>query len=902
MALEHVAQGQTRFFTPGVAPDPRGILLGRSCLMTFPTLEGAVSWLRLYSSEASLDELMAEPRRSPRRAPRSAAARSSCRSRRCRRTRPIARRGWRGSSAARSTPAPRSTSSSTATIARRTATTRSTSARCRRRPTSWSTATSSRRATCARATCRSRACCSGCRSASCPAASGSRPRIAPSCSSRSRTASPTASSATCGATASRRRPACSTPQLDERVRRSRRAIAATCGSARATCPSGSSQLFLGTPGHRRVPARRRERRGRGRLRASDRSRVVPVGVPGRHVPRVLARRSRRRAARARSRSATSRDLTRVDLELERPRDPRRARRRRRRVDRRRAPARGRDGPAAPRGRDADPARARRRGSSASCSRCRRCRCAAIASRSPIAASSWSARENLDVIPLGQLLCELTPGPARAARHGRRAARVARGARARARPRGRRASPCSRADGRPFQVTEGAFTTLERRSLAKIEVERATVERSRAPSSTPSAQVVNDAVGRFALWGFPDAPDRKLLPPRRQVDGMAEAHVRDVPRAVRAAARRRRRAPRRRADPARRCRALGDRARRSATVELVAVDDARTDVLSTLVVRPPAFVLERRRARARGGPPQRAVPRASARRGVVGHAIASAAASSTPRSSLVSQPLTRDRTRVMARHALLHNLFHLTRTDITVSWWTGRARFHGQTPPQRLTAWRERAPRARGDHGRRLRRAARGRPTPRRSSRRCCAARRSRSCSTPTPARRRCTGKTRCSCCAIPSSRARSRTSSCPDAGAARSGRGAGAARRGVRADARARARRGRRPRGRRVPRAPRRRCSASASSRLREPGAKSPLLSTVLAVETRRPAPARPRDACSRCPARSRTSIRASRSPPGIESRARARDAAGQRPPRADRRAAVGEAVIDALAGRLRGI
>src|SRR3954470_25028892 len=58
MALEHVAQGQTRFFTPGVAPDPRGILLGRFCLMTFPTLEGAVSWLRLYSSEASLDEPM----------------------------------------------------------------------------------------------------------------------------------------------------------------------------------------------------------------------------------------------------------------------------------------------------------------------------------------------------------------------------------------------------------------------------------------------------------------------------------------------------------------------------------------------------------------------------------------------------------------------------------------------------------------------------------------------------------------------------------------------------------------------------------------------------------------------------------------------------------------------------
>ena len=62
-------------------------------------------------------------------------------------------------------------------------------------------------------------------------------------------------------------------------------------------------------------------------------------------------------------------------------------------------------------------------------------------------------------------------------------------------------------------------------------------------------------------------------------------------------------------------------------------------------------------------------------------------SSTPRSRMVSQPLTRNRTRVMARHALLHNLFHLTRNDITVSWWTGRARFQGQRPPTRLTAWK-----------------------------------------------------------------------------------------------------------------------------------------------------------------------------------------------------------------------
>jgi hypothetical protein len=58
MALEHVASGQMRFYTPGISPDPRGIALGRLALMTFPSLEGAVSWLRMYSAEASLDELI----------------------------------------------------------------------------------------------------------------------------------------------------------------------------------------------------------------------------------------------------------------------------------------------------------------------------------------------------------------------------------------------------------------------------------------------------------------------------------------------------------------------------------------------------------------------------------------------------------------------------------------------------------------------------------------------------------------------------------------------------------------------------------------------------------------------------------------------------------------------------
>lgn len=56
--LEHVALGQSRFMTPGVAPDPRGVLLGRYGLLAFATIEGVVSWLRLYSAESSLDELL----------------------------------------------------------------------------------------------------------------------------------------------------------------------------------------------------------------------------------------------------------------------------------------------------------------------------------------------------------------------------------------------------------------------------------------------------------------------------------------------------------------------------------------------------------------------------------------------------------------------------------------------------------------------------------------------------------------------------------------------------------------------------------------------------------------------------------------------------------------------------
>lgn len=124
----------------------------------------------------------------------------------------------------------------------------------------------------------------------------------------------------------------------------------------------------------------------------------------------------------------------------------------------------------------------------------------------------------------------------------------------------------------------------------------------------------------------------------------------------------------------------------ASVELVAVDDARHAVLSTLVCRPPSFVLEGDELALAAGLHNALFlvhPRAELwsvtdkqRRRIIDAALA-----------MVSQPLTHNRTRVLARHALLHNVFGLKRRDITVTWWTGRARFHGQKPPTRLTAWK-----------------------------------------------------------------------------------------------------------------------------------------------------------------------------------------------------------------------
>lgn len=123
----------------------------------------------------------------------------------------------------------------------------------------------------------------------------------------------------------------------------------------------------------------------------------------------------------------------------------------------------------------------------------------------------------------------------------------------------------------------------------------------------------------------------------------------------------------------------------ATVAADRVDDARADVLAALVSRPPPLIL---------GGDELALAAGLHDALVLAHPDADGALVTdrmrrkiaTTARILVSQPLTRVRARVLARHALLHNLFDLGRADRLVSWWTGRARFLGQRPPARLTAW------------------------------------------------------------------------------------------------------------------------------------------------------------------------------------------------------------------------
>src|SRR5690606_13735757 len=56
--LEPVSAGQTRFRMQGLAPDARGIAVGREVLVTFPSIDWLIAFPGAYSDESSLDDLL----------------------------------------------------------------------------------------------------------------------------------------------------------------------------------------------------------------------------------------------------------------------------------------------------------------------------------------------------------------------------------------------------------------------------------------------------------------------------------------------------------------------------------------------------------------------------------------------------------------------------------------------------------------------------------------------------------------------------------------------------------------------------------------------------------------------------------------------------------------------------
>jgi hypothetical protein len=114
-------------------------------------------------------------------------------------------------------------------------------------------------------------------------------------------------------------------------------------------------------------------------------------------------------------------------------------------------------------------------------------------------------EDIDVVPLGQLLAEMAPGllvPLGMDLVPRVAPAVL------AQSVGHEPGMLTIFPHRdtPFQVPESALVPLERRALARIDVDTATpVDARLLPGDEPT--VVNEPVGSFALWGFSGPPTR-----------------------------------------------------------------------------------------------------------------------------------------------------------------------------------------------------------------------------------------------------------------------------------------------------------------------------------------------------------------------------------------------------------
>src|SRR5262249_14106192 len=124
------------------------------------------------------------------------------------------------------------------------------------------------------------------------------------------------------------------------------------------------------------------------------------------------------------------------------------------------------------------------------------------------------REGVDVLPLGALLTEAAPGlliPLGMDVTPRVPTEVL-GAAIEHQLAARSAASASQAritvfphDGAPFFVASSGFQPLGRRARARTRVPPAASVAEPVAAGEPSTRIVNDAVGRFALWGFPKPP-------------------------------------------------------------------------------------------------------------------------------------------------------------------------------------------------------------------------------------------------------------------------------------------------------------------------------------------------------------------------------------------------------------
>jgi len=57
--LERVSLGQSRFNVPGISADPRGVAIGQSIALLFPSIDRVVAFFRAFSGEVSLGDVLA---------------------------------------------------------------------------------------------------------------------------------------------------------------------------------------------------------------------------------------------------------------------------------------------------------------------------------------------------------------------------------------------------------------------------------------------------------------------------------------------------------------------------------------------------------------------------------------------------------------------------------------------------------------------------------------------------------------------------------------------------------------------------------------------------------------------------------------------------------------------------